>query len=102
VNATVVKLVNTLDLKSSDRKILTVRFRPVAPNGNQMNIWIEYYRIEDDASHLKYHDQMNEKFVPDPQKISRRFCQNKDEAHNLAARLYEQGYHVLIKQDGSK
>ncbi len=59
-----------------------------------MNIWIEYYKIDN--------AQMNEKFVPDPKKILRRFCQNHADAQALASRLIEQGYLVSINQDRSK
>ena len=37
---------------------------------------------------------------PDPDKVSRRFCQSREDAQRLAKSLNDQGYHVTIKTDG--
>ena len=37
---------------------------------------------------------------PDPKDVNKRFCQTLKEAQNLAKSLFDQGYHVSIKQDG--
>ena len=66
-----------------------------------MNIWLEYFKYEDTRknSHAQFREQA--KWVePDPKKILKRFCQNREQAHELAKRLNEQGYHVQIKTDG--
>ena len=65
-----------------------------------MNIWIEYYKYNDNRKDT--HAQMREqpKWVqPDPDKISKRFCQSKEQAETLAKSLNDQGYHVSIKTD---
>ena len=36
---------------------------------------------------------------PDPKDVRKRFCQTLKEAQNLAKSLFDQGYHVSIKQD---
>ena len=68
-----------------------------------MNIWIEYWKSKDNRSHLNNHAQMKENakwIAPDPKDIARRFCQNREEASKLAQSLSNDGYHVIIKQDG--
>ena len=67
-----------------------------------MNIWIEYWKKEDESK-LNNHAQMREnlKFVqPEPEHIMKRFCQSREEAQTIATSMQEQGYHVSIKTDG--
>lgn len=66
-----------------------------------MNIWIEYFRYEDNRKNT--HAQMREhvKWIPpDPKNIHKRFCQSLEEAYILAKSLFNQGYHATVKQDG--
>ena len=66
-----------------------------------MNIWLEYFKYNDDRKNNHAQMKENAKWVePDPKKILKRFCQNREQAHELAKRLNEQGYHVQIKTDG--
>ena len=66
-----------------------------------MNIWVEYFRYEDNRKNTWAQIRENPKWnPPDPKNISRRFCQNREDAHTLAKRLNEQGYHATIKTDG--
>ena len=62
---------------------------------------IEYFKMKDDR--LNNHAQMKEQakwIPPDPKDVRKRFCQTLKEAQNLAKSLFDQGYHVSIKQDG--
>ena len=66
-----------------------------------MNIWVEYFKYDDDRKNNHAQMKENAKWVePDPKKIIKRFCQNREHAQELAKRLNEQGYHVRIKTDG--
>ena len=38
---------------------------------------------------------------PDPSIVHKRFCQSRKEAQQLAKCMFEDGYHVTIKTDGS-
>ena len=65
-----------------------------------MNIWIEYWKKEEDRKNT--HAQMRENakwVVPDPKKIIKRFCQSREDANRYAKSLQEQDYHTIIKQD---
>ena len=67
-----------------------------------MNIWIEYWKKSSEPS-KNTHAQIREnaKWVqPDPEKVSKRFCQSKEDAVRYAKSMEEQGYHTIIKQDG--
>ena len=67
-----------------------------------MNIWIEYWKKEDNRKNT--HAQMGENAKwaePDPKKIIKRFCQSREDANRYAESLQEQGYHVRIKEDRS-
>ena len=67
-----------------------------------MNIWVEYFRYEDSRKNTWAQIRENPKWNPPDQKnISRRFCQSREDAHKLAKRLNEQGYHATIKTDGT-
>ena len=37
---------------------------------------------------------------PDSDKITKRFCQSREDAQRLAKSLNDQGYHATIKTDG--
>ena len=66
-----------------------------------MNIWVEYFNYEDKRKNT--HAQMREhaKWVePDPKKVTKRFCQSREDAQRLAKSLNDQGYYVTIKTDG--
>ena len=65
-----------------------------------MNIWIEYWKKEEDRKNTHAQMRENAKWVePDPKKIIKRFCQSREDANIYAKSLQEQGYHVTIKQD---
>ena len=65
-----------------------------------MNIWIEYWKKEEDRKNTHAQMRENAKWVePDPKKIIKRFCQSREDANRYAKSLQEQGYHVTIKQD---
>ena len=65
-----------------------------------MNIWIEYWKKEEDRKNTHAQMRENAKWVePDPKKIIKRFCQSREDANRYAKSLQEQGYHVIIKQD---
>ena len=67
-----------------------------------MNIYIEYYKFSDDRKNN--HAQMKEQAKwtpPDPSTVHKRFCQSRKEAKRLAKSMFEDGYHVTIKTDGS-
>tara|TARA_B100000029_G_scaffold506067_1_gene588103 strand:+ start:1491 stop:1706 length:216 start_codon:yes stop_codon:yes gene_type:complete len=66
-----------------------------------MNIWVEYFKYDDNRKNT--HAQMKEqaKWVPpDPKDVTKRFCQSRQHASALAKSLSNQGYHVTIKTDG--
>ena len=66
-----------------------------------MNIWIEFWKKEDNRKNTHAQMRENAKWVePDPKKIIKRFCQSREDANIYAKSLQEQGYHVTIKQDG--
>ena len=65
-----------------------------------MNIWIEYWKKEDNRKNTHAKMRENVKWVdPDPKEIIKRFCQSREDANKYANSLQEQGYHVTIKQD---
>ena len=66
-----------------------------------MNIWLEYFKYNDNRNNNHAQMKENAKWIPpDPKEISKRFCQNRKQAQELAKRLYDDGYHVSIKTDG--
>ena len=65
-----------------------------------MNIWIEFWKKEDNRKNTHAQMRENVKWVdPDPKEIIKRFCQSREDANKYANSLQEQGYHVIIKQD---
>ena len=65
-----------------------------------MNIWIEYWKKEDNRKNTHAQMRENVKWVdPDPKEIIKRFCQSREDAVIYANSLQEQGYHATIKQD---
>ena len=65
-----------------------------------MNIWIEYWKKEDNRKNTHAQMRENAKWVdPDSKEIIKRFCQSREDANIYANSLQEQGYHVTIKQD---
>ena len=65
-----------------------------------MNIWIEYWKKEDNRKNTHAQMRENAKWVdPDPKEIIKRFCQSREDAVIYANSLQEQGYHATIKQD---
>ena len=66
-----------------------------------MNIWIEYFRYDDNRGNTWAQMKEPAKWKPpDPDKITKRFCQSREDAQRLAKSLNDQGYHVTIKTDG--
>ena len=67
-----------------------------------MNIWVEYFRYEDSRKNTWAQIRENPKWnPPDPKTISRRFCQNREDANRFAQNMQEQGYHTTIKTDSA-
>ena len=65
-----------------------------------MNIWIEYWKKEEDRKNTHAQMRENAKWVePDPEKIIKRFCQSREDANRYAKSLQERDYHTIIKQD---
>ena len=65
-----------------------------------MNIWIEYWKKEDNRKNTHAQMRENAKWIePDPKKIIKRFCQSREDANRYAKSLQEQDYHTIIKQD---
>ena len=65
-----------------------------------MNMWIEYWKKEDNRKNTHAQMRENAKWVePDPKKIIKRFCQSREDANRYAKSLQEQDYHTIIKQD---
>ena len=65
-----------------------------------MNIWIEYWKKEEDRKNTHAQMRENAKWVePDPKKIIKRFCQSREDANRYAKSLQEQDYHTITKQD---
>ena len=65
-----------------------------------MNIWIEFWKKEDNRKNTHAQMRENAKWVdPNPKEIIKRFCQSREDANKYANSLQEQGYHVTIKQD---
>ena len=65
-----------------------------------MNIWIEYWKKEDNRKNTHAQMRENVKWVdPDPKEIIKRFCQSREDANKYANSLQEQGYHVTLNQD---
>ena len=65
-----------------------------------MNIWIEYWKKEDNRKNTHAQMRENVKWVdPDSKEIIKRFCQSREDANKYANSLQEQGYHATIKQD---
>ena len=68
-----------------------------------MNIWIEYWKKEEKSKNTHAQIRENAKWVePDPKDVHKRFCQSREDANRYAKSLEEQGYHVRIKEDGSR
>ena len=68
-----------------------------------MNIWVEYWKKEEKSKNTHAQIRENAKWVePDPKDVHRRFCQSREDANRYAESLQEQGYHVRIKEDGSR
>ena len=68
-----------------------------------MNIWVEYWKKENKIS-KNNHAQIREQakwIEPDPKDISKRFCQDREQASQFAKSMLEQGFHARIKTDGS-
>ena len=66
-----------------------------------MNIWLEYFKYNDNRNNNHAQMKENAKWIPqDPKEISKRFCHNRKQAQELAKRLNDDGYHVSIKTDG--
>ena len=66
-----------------------------------MNIWVEYFRFEDNRKNTWAQIRENPKWNPPASdKISRRFCQTREQAQTFARNMQEQGYHATIKTDG--
>ncbi len=66
-----------------------------------MNIWVEYFKYNDNRqnNHAQFKEQA--KWIPpDPDDIIKRFCQNRKEAIEVSKSLFDQGYHTSIKTDG--
>ena len=50
-----------------------------------MNIWVEYFRYEDSRKNTWAQIRENPKWnPPDSDKISKRFCQNREDANKFA------------------
>ena len=65
-----------------------------------MNIWVEYFRYEDSRKNTWAQIRENPKWnPPTSDKISRRFCQTREQAQIFAQSMQEQGYHATIKTD---
>ena len=65
-----------------------------------MNIWIEFWKKEDNRKNTHAQMRENAKWIePDPKKIIKRFCQSREDANRYAKSLQEQDYHTIIKQD---
>ena len=68
-----------------------------------MNIWIEYWKKEEKSKNTHAQIREQAKWVePDPKDVHKRFCQSREDANRYAESLQEQGYHVRIKEDGSR
>ena len=66
-----------------------------------MNIWVEYFRYEDNRKNTWAQIRENPKWnPPNSDKISRRFCQTREQAQTFAKSMQEQGYPTTIKTDG--
>ena len=67
-----------------------------------MNIWIEYFKYNDNRKNNHAQMKENAKWVePDPKNVYKRFCQSRKDAQILSKSLNDQGYHVTIKTDGA-
>ena len=63
-----------------------------------MNIWIEYWKKEDNRKNT--HAQMRENLKwEEPKEKQKRYFDKRKDAINFANSLGEQGYHATIKQD---
>ena len=68
-----------------------------------MNIWIEYWKKEEKSKNTHAQIREQAKWVePDPKDVHKRFCQSREDANRYAESLQEQGYHVRIKEDGTR
>ena len=66
-----------------------------------MNIWVEYWKRQSESA-LNNHAQMRQsaKWIPpDESDITKRFCQNMEQATKLSQSLFDQGYHAQIRTD---
>ena len=67
-----------------------------------MNIWLEYFKYNDDRKNNHAQMRENAKWVePDPKKVHKRFCQSREDANKFAQRMQDAGHHATIKTDGS-
>ena len=65
-----------------------------------MNIWVEYFKVEDTRKNTWAQMKEQAKWnPPDPDKITKRFCQTREDAQRFAKSMTEQGYHATIKTD---
>ncbi len=68
----------------------------------KMNVWVEYFRYEDNRKNTWAQMRENAKWnPPSADKIKKRFCQSHEDAARFAKSMEEQGYHTSIKTDGA-
>ena len=66
-----------------------------------MNIWVEYFKFDDNRKNTHAQIREQAKWVePDPKDVRIRFCQNREDAQQFAKSMNDQGYHATIKTDG--
>jgi len=66
-----------------------------------MNIWVEFFKRKDNRNNT--HAQMKERvhwIDPEESEIMRRYFDNRVDASNFANRMYDQGYHAIVRTDG--
>ena len=67
----------------------------------KMNIWVEWFRLEDSKKNTWAQIRESVKWKPPPStEIYRRFFDKQEEATKFAKRMNDDGYHVTIKKDG--
>ena len=68
----------------------------------KMNIWVEWFRLEDSKNNTWAQMRESAKWnPPNPSEIHRRFFDKHIDAAGFAKRKNDEGYHATIKRDGA-
>ena len=66
-----------------------------------MSIWVEYWKTIDKRWKNPAQIRERAKYIPpDPKHIHKRFFSNREEAYQFSSRMFDAGFHTVVKTDG--